>query len=227
LRTIVHEAVSNWRVLSLRWGRLTDGQEPPFGELTLQKPGFSFWDFVRVMVWPSITEGLVPLGVILAGLLVAGTLVLGLADLGAPNPVQVVVVVPVVAGAVFLALYLDARRVVVSPRFPDNSLESQLKALAKSLSDASAQASTIEEGIRARQKAVEDLHIQSEEYDRLSKLNKEAADAITKVVERAVGRRERRSLLANSFVAFVVGLISGLLIDPVRSWIVALAGGHR
>jgi hypothetical protein len=54
------------------------------------------------------------------------------------------------------------------------------------------------------------LQARSDDYDQLIKVNREAANAVAKVVERAVGQRERRSLFISTIVGFVIGLITGL-----------------
>jgi hypothetical protein len=185
----------------------------------LENRPLSFWEFLRVLLWPTVRSALPALAALLGTLVTAAAVGYVLTVAGVSKDLQTWILIPLVLIGVLIVVWLTYRSSVAG------SLDSQLIALASTLQAASAQASAIEAGIQTRQRAVETLQARSQEYNQLVEVNREAADAIAKVVERAVGQRERRSLLLNTVVGFVIGLITGLAADPIRAWITALA--HR
>ncbi len=186
----------------------------------METRSISFWQFLRHVLWPAFEPALIPIAVILSTLvmLVGATYVLTL--VGVSKDMQTGIPVPLIVVGVLVGVW-------VVYRYPQPaSLDTRLEKLAKSLQDARGNVMVIEAEIKARQIAVASLQARSQEFDQLAKVNEEAADAVAKVVERAVGHRERRSLLMNVGVGFVVGLFAGLAVDPIRAWITHLTAGH-
>jgi FtsH-binding integral membrane protein len=176
----------------------------------------SFWQFLTKLLWPDIKPVLPAFAALVATLLLAAGIGYGLTVIGVSKDLQTGPLVLIVVVGVLVVFWLIVRSSTA------DSLDAQLKILASTLQDASTRASAIEAGIRTRQELLENLMARSNEYDQLAKVNQEAAAAVAKVVERAVGQRERRSLALNTLIAFVVGVVAGVFVEPVRTWIATL-----
>jgi pyrroline-5-carboxylate reductase len=80
-------------------------------------------------------------------------------------------------------------------------------------------ARAVESELQERQNALEELASKSAYLEELAKANERIVLAVTPLLERTLAFRERRTFWLNTSAGFVVGVLAGLLVDALRSWL--------